>query len=59
LYQPCFSPKLQTQVFLKKSLIKNLLRKGFIENGLTAWSNGAMVSDKPVQRHTQTFSAKF
>jgi hypothetical protein len=45
--------------FLEKSLIKNLLRKGFIENGLTAWSNGAMVSDKPVQRHTQTFSAKF
>jgi hypothetical protein len=39
-----------TANFLEKSLIKNLLRKGFIENDMTAWSSGATLGDKPAQR---------
>jgi hypothetical protein len=39
-----------TANFLEKSLIKNLLKKGFIENGMMAWSSGATVGYKPAQR---------
>jgi hypothetical protein len=30
-------------------LTENLLRKGFIENGVMAWSTGAKLGDKPAQ----------
>jgi chemotaxis methyl-accepting protein methylase len=39
----------------KKSLSENLLRKGFIENGMTAWSSGATVGDKPANGFGQAF----
>jgi hypothetical protein len=44
--------------FLRKSLIKNLLRKGFIENGVTAWSSGATLGDEPVQRFRSSLFVK-
>jgi hypothetical protein len=34
----------------KKGLSENLLRKGFIEKGVAAWSRGATLDDKPAQR---------
>jgi hypothetical protein len=44
--------------FLEKSLIKNLLKKGFIENGMMAWSSGATVGDKPAQRFRRIVSGQ-